>query len=129
MPNPTTPTPAGTPSNTAIAADATDLNNRWPTSRGRRRSRRRGATAAGDPLVTPGATDHDVREAALLLLSLSEETGGWIDSGLILCRPAGSLSRLAFTVCVEEGWIRDSWLTAKGREAVRLFHAGEEVPS
>ncbi len=33
MRNPTTPTPAGTPSNTAIAADATDLNNRWPSSR------------------------------------------------------------------------------------------------
>lgn len=72
-----------------------------------------------------GYSDHDVREAALLLLSLGSDAGGRIDPRRISRRAPGSLSRLSFGVCQSEGWTTaDGRLTDTGRAVLVEWEAG-----
>ena len=66
--------------------------------------------------------EHDIREAALLLLCLGEESGQRVNPERVERRREGSLSRLAFARCLSEGWVDEhGWMTALGRDALQAW--------
>jgi len=73
-------------------------------------------------LVATELGEQDIREAALLLLCLGEESGQRINPERIERRAEGSLSRLAYARCQSEGWVdAHGWLTARGRDALQAW--------